>query len=228
MAPQLLKRSRMPRKNLIRTDCVPYHVTARANNREPFHLAPERFWALLGSELWVLSLVSGVEIHALVLMPNHFHLILTTPLHDLGKAMDLFMSEITRRLNRTTGRSGRVFGGPYHWTLINSTRYFHHVLKYVYRNPVKAGLVKRVEDYPFSTLHGLLGNSWLPVPIYFTRVAMELGLPSPEPDAQLEWLNRPFPNEFDYLIGKGLRKPCFEDLKDPNTRRAYPIFDQLI
>jgi putative transposase len=215
----------MPRKALERSNSLPYHVTARANNREAFHLPLERMWAIFGRECLLLTCLFEVRIHALVLMPNHFHLLMTVPKHDLGKVMNVLMSSVTRIANLNSGRSGHVFGGPYHWSLIKSSRYFCHALKYVYRNPVRAGLCGRVEDFGFSTFHGLIGQSPLAFPIWHTEVAMELSLPSIDPIEQIEWLNRPFPREAEELIRLGLRKKLFDAIIERRTRRASDLLE---
>jgi REP element-mobilizing transposase RayT len=213
----------MPRKRLERSDFLPYHVTARANNREAFPAGLEKTWKVITDEAWCISALYGTEFQALVLMPNHLHAILTTPRDDLGKVMNCWMSSITRILNTQTGRSGHVFGGPYHWSLINGTRYFGHALKYVYRNPVKAGLCEKPEDWPFSTLSGLVGNGHLPFPIHFTRPGMEVGLPNETVSPMLEWLNRPFSQEAEKAIQEGLRRKRFERILDRRHRR--PILE---
>jgi putative transposase len=218
----------MPRKLLEKTDVFPYHVTGRTNNREVFGLSMDTGWDIFGSECLTMNLISGIEIHAFVLMPNHFHMLITVPELDLGTVMRDFMSNVTRVHNRTAKRSGHLFGGPYHWSLIHSARYFGHAYKYVYRNPIKAGLCTRVEDYPYSTLFGQLGSAFLPFPIYFTRLGMEARLPSSEPFENLEWLNRPFSDEADRLIQKGLRKKVFEGLIHRKTRTPYEPLERLL
>jgi putative transposase len=218
----------MPRKPLIRSDCIPYHVTARVNNREAFHLPLPQMWKIIGNECLNLHLVYDVEFHAVVMMPNHFHMLMTVPKHDLGEVMMIFMNYITRSSNLISGRSGRLFGARYYWSLINSSRYFGHAYKYVYRNPVRAGLCERVEEYPFGTLQGTLGLAYLPIPLHYTRTAMELAFPTIEADEQLPWLNRPFPNEAEEMIRKGLRKRVFETIMDRDTRRPVEVLDQLL
>jgi hypothetical protein len=121
-----------------------------------------------------------------------------------------------------------VLGGPYHWSLIGNSRYFGHALKYVYRNPVRAKICQRVEDYPYSSLHGLLGRSQLLFPIHYTRVGMELALPSMDAFEQLYWLNQPFPVEVQELIQKGLRRKIFENIMDRKTGRQSEPLRQLI
>jgi len=218
----------MPRKHLLKSVQLPYHVSARANNREDFPIDKEQLWKIIGNECLLLHLLYGVELHSFVLMSNHFHTIMTVPEHDLGIVMNHFMWSVSRRVNLISGRSGHVFGGPYYWSLINNSRYFGHVLKYVYRNPVRAKIVGNVEDYPYSTLQGLLGFAHLPFPIHYTRIGMELSLPSDESSQQLEWLNTPFPKEAETLIQKGLRRRLFQDIIDPQTRKPSELFMALI
>ncbi|MBY0471898.1 transposase [bacterium] len=218
----------MPRKPLLRSNFLPYHVTARANNREPFRLSQSQVWRELTHACFSLSIIYEVEFHALVLMPNHFHMILTVPQHDLGKVMNFFISTVTKEMNFISGRSGHVFGGPYHWSLIGNSRYFGHALKYVYRNPVKAGICGLVEDYHFSTLQGLIGGTHLSFPIYFTRSRLELSLPSLQGLDILDWLNNPFPHEAETLIQKGLRKKSFDSILNRETRRSSKVLELLL
>jgi putative transposase len=200
----------MPRKNLIRSDLYPYHLTGRTNNREPFPVPIEVVWTLFEREAYAIHTLYGSEIQSLVLMPNHFHLIATIPEFDLGRVMNYFLVNLSKAMNSTAGRTGHVFGGPYHWTLIDNSRYYGHVFKYVYRNPVKAGLCDSVESYRYSTLHGRMGSSHLGVPLTYTRLGMEESLPNCDStEIWLNWLNRPFSTEAEYLIQTALRRKKF-------------------
>jgi putative transposase len=176
----------------------------------------------MGSECLSARLKFGVEFQSVVLMPNHFHMLVTTPEQDLGIVMRDFMANITREANRLSGRTGHVFGGPYYWSLINSSRYYGHAFKYVYQNPVRARLCAKVEDYPFSTLHGLLGHARLPFPISCPRPEYFFAIPGVEPSDFLGWLNKPFPKETELLIKKGLRKKVFDKMLCRKTRTEYP------
>jgi putative transposase len=218
----------MPRKLLHRNDILPYHVTARANNREDFPLPLQALWEICGEECLLLNWFYEVEFQAFVLMPNHFHVIMTVPAEDLGIVMNQLMKSISRRINQKSGRNGHVFGGPYYWSLIRNSRYYGHAVKYVYRNPVRASLCARAEDYPFSTLRGLLGETPLPFPIHFTRVGAELSLPTTENDTQLSWINTPFSTEAQSLIQKGLRKKVFDKIVDRKTRKSVDLLNNLI
>ena len=218
----------MPRKKLQRTDLLPYHVTARANNRDAFLLPLDKLWEIMGKECLFLSMIYEVKFHSLVLMPNHFHTILTVPKHDLGVVMNELLKSVSRIANTISGRSGHVFGGPYHWSLIGNSRYYGHAYKYVYRNPVKAKLTTFAEEYPYSTLQGLLGQAHLPFPIHFTQIGMEATLPKVGTDPYLKWLNTPFLSEAENLIQKALRRKLFDIIIDRKTIMSIEQFNLLL
>ena len=83
----------MPRKNLIRCNNLPYHVTSRANNKEWFALPMDQVWKICQDCLKAAFDLHKVEIIAFVLMNNHYHLILRTPDANL----DQFMYEFNKR-----------------------------------------------------------------------------------------------------------------------------------
>lgn len=187
----------MPRKPLIRSSIFPYHVTARGNNREAFPCGDEVAWRIFIEELLVIQQKFGTKIHAFVMMPNHFHLLTTTPESDLGVIMHRFMSSVTRSINSKTGRCGRIFGSRYHWSLVGDALYYDCVLKYIYRNPVRAKFVSKVEEYRFSSIDGISESGNCVVPANGNTREF------------LEWLNTPFQSEDEGAIKSGLRKRSF-------------------
>lgn len=209
----------MPRRNLIRNPVYPYHVVNRANNKEWFQLPAPETWKILADECYGVSIVCGARIHAFVMMSNHFHMIVSSPELDLGEIMQHYGSSVTRAYNRKSGRNGHLFGGRYRWSLIDSPIYYAHALKYVYRNPVKAGLCDRVEDYSFSSLHGLCGKSYLPFPVSpLARETRHSGRIPDEMDSLLSWLNTPYRAEDSECIRRALRRKVFTFPVDRKTR----------
>src|ERR1041385_3768845 len=100
----------MARHPPIRSTSYPYHVTARSNNREWFHISLERFWEILLEILKGLAEASSFRVHALVLMSNHIHLIVTTPEGKLDEGMLYLLREQARRVNGETNRMDHLFG----------------------------------------------------------------------------------------------------------------------
>jgi hypothetical protein len=142
--------------------------------------------------------------------------------------MNDFMSNLTKVCNRLTKRSGHVFGGPHHRSIIENSRYYGHAFKYVYRNPVKAKLCELVEEYQYSTIHGLLGQSPLTFPIFHARSEIAISIPGLEPYDLIPWLNKPFPKEAEALIQAGLRRKTFGKMICPKKRKEYQELRYLI
>ncbi len=213
--------SSMSRKSLIRSKQFPYHVTGRVNNREWFPLHLEDVWQSFLEETYASTLNHGVLLHSLVLMSNHFHMKLSTPESDLGNTMRDYLGSLTRNLNRKSGRSGHIFTGRYRWSLIGTADYYSAAYKYVYRNPVKAGICERVEDYPYSTLNVLTGQRRTPLPLSQPLDgAGDLMIPD-DPVELLRWLNQPYSAETDRAIAFGVRKKTFRFPKDRIHRVEY-------
>ncbi|MBT3234709.1 MAG: hypothetical protein HN353_02035 [Bdellovibrionales bacterium] len=200
----------MGKQNLIRTDQYPYHITARANNKEWFPIVIDKLWPLLNDLLTLTSWMYEIEIHAFVLMSNHFHLLVSTPKSNLDFAMRFFMSNSAKEINYLSGRINRVYGGRYKWSIIKDEAYLFNVVSYIYENPRRANSCKSIESYPYSTLHGLLGQDRLMIPISPLPYSSEDGLDQ-HPGRLLENLQRykVSKDEVD-LISLGLRKCEFK------------------
>lgn len=184
----------------------PYHVTARCINRDWFSLDKDIVWEIMTRHLYFINLAFNLRIHAFVLMTNHFHLIVRTPDANLSQAMRYFMRETSRELTFVSGRINQTYGSRFHRSLITHPLYYMHAYKYLYRNPVTAGLCSRVEEYPYSSIPGLLGERWLDVPIseddsWGSLVARE---------KTLQWLNAAPDRESMEEVRLALKKPVFK------------------
>lgn len=199
-------RLNMPRKKLIYTDLFPYHVTARSNNKEHFYIETKKLWQIFCSTFHEVDELYSFKVHAFVLMSNHYHLVCSTHhQYNLGVVMQYFQSKVSQRINKSTSRINHVFGGRYKGSLIKDPWYYKNVIKYVYRNPVKAGLTSSVEEYVFSTVKSK--------DIALSSVTTELDQFVPY-SKFLPWLNN---SEFeipDEAISRGLLKTEFK----PNYR----------
>jgi putative transposase len=212
----------MSRKKLIRSVDLPYHLTARSNNREIFPGELAYVWKTLSDELYLQQNLYSLRIHVLVMMPNHFHLLATSPGRGIDLVMREFLGSSSRILNTRNRRSGHIFGGRYFWSLIRESKYYAHALKYVIRNPVRAGLCDFVADYPFSTFSGLVGS--VPLPVAITPPLHGLAWQVPEGSQALDaWLNTAHTAEQNEAIRKALRRREFEFFATQNARR-WPNF----
>jgi len=181
----------MGRMTLIRDEKWCYHVRGRVKGGEFFPAPRAVVWQRALELLGECYRRFGIEVHAFVVMGNHFHLLVRTPTGNLDQVMHFFMRELALAI----GGAGGLWEGRYKWSLINHISYYYQVYRYVLQNPLRAGLVKRVEEYPFSTLFEAP-----PFPL-MSRVALDLGGEA----AHLIWLNDPLSFEAALLVKRGLR-----------------------
>jgi len=203
----------MPRPQLIRSDIHSYHVTGRCNNKKFFPIPLESVWSIMLEELEYVSNQLSLCVHAFVLMGNHFHLLCHTPKANLDTIMQSFMRRTSVRIKAESGDINHLWGGPYRWSLIRSQKHYFQVYRYIYQNPLRAGLVKRVESYPYSTLHEV------PILVY-SFIPMSFG----GREGELEWLNEKYRDDEAEMIRKGLRRGEFDlnkrNLKSPRRYSA--------
>lgn len=185
---------------------MPYHITARCINRDWFSIEMPIVWEIMTRQLYFVNYAFNLRIHGFVLMSNHYHLIVRSPEGNLSPAIGYFMRESSRELTRLSHRINQTYGGRFHRTLLTDQIHYLHAYKYLFRNPVEAGLCSKVEDYEFSSLKGVLGEKWMDIPI--TEDDNWENLTSRE--KTLEWLNQEPPQEHWEQVRKALRKPVFK------------------
>ncbi len=129
-----------------------YHVLNRGNGRATvFHETPDYqlFARLLGQP----KARPTMRVLGFCLMPNHFHLVLWPHADgDLGRWMQWLMTTHVRRHHRVHGSSGHVWQGRFKAFPIQQDDHLLTVLRYVERNPLRAGLVAGAEEWPWSSL----------------------------------------------------------------------------
>lgn len=203
LAPNCKSFSLMARKMTVLQSQFPYHVSARCINREWFDLPMDIVWEVMCEQLYFIHHAFRVDILAFVLMNNHFHLILRTPLANLPIAMAWFMRETSRTLTRLSGRVNQAYGGRYFRSVLGTNLYYQHAYKYVYANPLKANLCESAIDYPYSTLCGKLGVRKILIP-----VVEDLTLFS-DVEGTLAWIDSKPSEENWQSVRKALRKRDF-------------------
>jgi len=85
---------------------------------------------------------------AWVIMPDHFHWLIELQKGSLGDLMCQVKSKSTRSVNGVTGRKGRLWQTGFHDRALRKEEDLMKVARYVVANPLRAGLVKRIGDYP--------------------------------------------------------------------------------
>lgn len=141
----------MPRAPRLAAPGSTMHVVARCNNREFYFTTPEDFELLL-AHLREMVRTYEVTLYAYTLMSNHVHLLLQAPKLDaLGRPLRWFMTESARAFHRARGRRGHFWERRYRSCLVEEDTYALAALRYLDRNPVRAGLVNDPTTYPWSS-----------------------------------------------------------------------------
>lgn len=148
----------MPRTARASVADLVYHVTGRGNGRATvFHDAADydAFRVLLARANERVP----IRILAYCLMPNHYHLVLR-PFEngDLGRWAHWLLTSHVQRYRARHGGIGRIWQGRFHASIVQQDVHLLRVLRYVERNPLRAGLVEQVEDWPWSSLPQRLGR----------------------------------------------------------------------
>lgn len=129
----------------------PQHVIQRGNNRGVTFVVEADYVFYLEC-LEDAAKTAGCDIHAYVLMTNHVHLLATQRFPGgLSRMMQSVGRRYVRYFNVTQRRSGTLWEGRYKATLIDSESYLLTCMRYIELNPVRAGMVTRPEDYPWSS-----------------------------------------------------------------------------
>jgi putative transposase len=142
----------MPRTARAAVGGMCYHVLNRGNARgEVFH-KPDDYAAFL--ELLPLAVDRlPMRVLGFCLMPNHFHLVLWPHEDgDLGRFMQWLMTSHVRRYHRHYQSDGHVWQGRFKAFPIQQDEHLLSVLRYVERNPLRARLVRRAENWMWSSL----------------------------------------------------------------------------
>lgn len=127
-----------------------YHVLSRGNGRQDIFLCDDDrhlFFDLMAE----LSRRFNFEIYAYVLMDNHYHLLLKTIDANLSKAMQWFGTAYTRKFNLNNQTSGHLFQGRFKSIIVENDAYLMRLSCYIHRNPLRAGIVERLADFPWSS-----------------------------------------------------------------------------
>jgi hypothetical protein len=118
------------------------------------------FFSLLGDQVGLGRLV----VHAFVVLPNHFHLLVTSPNGELSDALHDIEGKYARAFNEHRERRGPVFRRRYWSNPALAQTYRRHLVTYFDANPVKAGLATSAFDYPYGSARCFVrggGPPWL-------------------------------------------------------------------
>ncbi len=149
-----------------------YHVYNRGNNREPLFFKPENYLFFLRK--FRIYLLPHCDVLAYCLMPNHFHLLIYAnsytikPVGNHPISRNVFsegirnlLSSYTQAINKQEARTGSLFTQNTRFKCLTDTLhkelYSTTCFHYIHQNPMKAQLVSRLEEWPYSSFRDYAG-----------------------------------------------------------------------
>ena len=189
----------------------PMHLVVRGNDRQDiFRSEGDRVF--FHRCLVEVTRRHQVEVHAYVLMSNHVHLLATgQALNSLAKVIQGMGRRYVSYFNYLHGRTGTLWEGRFHSSLVQEDRYFLACHRYIEMNPVRAKLVERPGEYRWSSFGfnrmGKADDLVTPHSVY-------LSLGSTEARRQ---------GAYGYMFDKGLAD---EDSIRDALRRGVPLGDR--
>ena len=135
-----------------------YHVMMRGINHQNNFEEQEGYYQFLNTlDMMALSYdpdgtPSGRNyfLYAYCLMSNYIHLLIREREDTIGMAIKRIASSY---VYYKYSRDGHLFRERYKSEPVNDMAYFVTLLRYIHQNPVKAGIVNKVNDYEFSSWH---------------------------------------------------------------------------
>lgn len=140
-----------------------YHVTSRGDRRENIYLNDQDrlLWLQLFSDTCERF---NWNCHAWCLMDNHYHIVIETMDANLARGMRHLNGVFTQTTNHLHQRVGHLFQGRYKAILVEKNSHLLELARYVVLNPVRAGMVKDVADWPWSSWQAM--TACVPSPLW--------------------------------------------------------------
>jgi REP element-mobilizing transposase RayT len=135
-----------------------YHIYNRGSGKEKIFFNE-------GNYEYLLRLMKryyqkhGATVIAFCLMPNHYHLLLRQETDvPLSKFVGVLFNAYAQALNNQQGRTGTLFEGRFKHKCVDKWEYLVILCRYIHRNPVKARLVSKPEDWVYSNYQEWIGR----------------------------------------------------------------------
>jgi len=139
-----------------------YHIYNRGNNRQTVFFTPEHYLFFLRKIR--VEVLPHAQILAYCLMPNHFHFLVMSSAnpaaqHPLLPAFGRVLGPYAQAINRQLLRTGSLFQAKTKARLLPlyEADYPRTCFHYLHQNPVRAGLVRNLHDWPYSSYRDYAG-----------------------------------------------------------------------
>ena len=98
----------------------------------------------------------GIILHNYCLMSNHYHLLIEITQENLSRFMRQLGMNYAIYFNKKYNRSGHLWQGRFKSWYVTDETYLYTLMLYIEQNPLKTNMVKKLEEYPYSSYHYFL------------------------------------------------------------------------
>ncbi|NLW90996.1 MAG: transposase [Syntrophomonadaceae bacterium] len=148
----------MPRKARVKSESGIYHIMMRGINRQCIFEEEEDYEKFIET-IKRYKEISGYEIYAYCLMSNHVHLLLKVGEEPLDQIMRRICGSYVYWYNWKYQRVGNLFQDRFKSEVVEDDAYLLIVQRYIHQNPIKAGLVKKVEHYKWNSINEYINKA---------------------------------------------------------------------
>ena len=150
----------MARQARQRSNTGTYHVLLRGINHQTIFEDQEdreKFIEVLRES----QKSSGYILYAYCLMDNHIHLLMKEGGEELGNSFKRIGARYVYWYNWKYERRGHLFQDRFKSEIVENDEYFMVATRYIHQNPLKAGLIARIEDYKWSSYKEYIGKPFI-------------------------------------------------------------------
>ena len=147
----------MPRTPRLKSQSGIYHIMLRGINQQIIFEDDEDYIKFIDT-LKSYKAISGYEVFAYCLMSNHVHILLKVGKEDLDVIMKRIAGSYVYWYNWKYYRKGHLFQDRFKSEPIDDNEYFFTVLRYIHRNPLKAGITEKIDEYKYCSYNEYIIN----------------------------------------------------------------------
>ena len=148
----------MPRTPRQKSESGIYHIILRGINQQVIFEDEEDNLKFIET-LKHYKTVSEYKVFAYCLMSNHVHILIKVGKEDLDLIMKRIAGSYVYWYNWKYYRKGHLFQDRFKSEPVEDDSYFLTVLRYIHQNPVKAGNVKNIDQYKYSSYNDYINNT---------------------------------------------------------------------
>ena len=151
----------MPRKPREHSESGVYHVMLRGINRQDIFLDEEDNLRFLET-VYRYKVKSKLQVLAWCILSNHVHLLIKEGCEAIHQTIKRIAVSYTQYYRWKYNYVGHLFQDRFKSEIVESDGYLFTVTRYIHQNPIKAGVVKRMDEWKWSSCNGYYGKVTYP------------------------------------------------------------------